>query len=135
MSSLSALVDILATQVKIIEAAYAKAGQSVPSLDDLYTPSPLDFDPALSGARQLIAAAAHQLGAAVRHPAEYARLEVMGLYSTVALGAVEDANVADILAEAGPQVCAPTWTAHILRLILMTMSSIGSTCQRHRGTE
>ncbi len=102
-SPLAPLVDIITSQVKTLEAAYAKAGQSVPGLDDPFIPGPMDADMAVDMTKRIIVAAAAQLIATVRSPPETLQLDCTGTYTTAVLGVIEDANVADILMEAGPQ--------------------------------
>lgn len=103
-STLSSLVTLLATNVGNLEAAYAKAGQPVPSLDEVFSPSPLDRDPVVAGYREIVAAAANQLFCAVNSPFDNLIVASSGLYTTTLLGVVEDANIIDILLEAGPKV-------------------------------
>ena len=103
-SHLSTLVDLLAAQVKDLEAAYAKAGQPIPTLDDPFQPGPLDMDPAVAGIKRVIVAAADQLIQTVRFPVETLQIGATSLYVTTVLGLVEEYNIADILIQAGPQV-------------------------------
>lgn len=103
-TTLGALVNLLATNVADLEAAYTKAGQPVPSLDEVFRPSPLDKDPTIMGYRKVIGAAADQLFNTVNSPFENLLVACSGLYTTTILGIVEDANIVDILLEAGPKV-------------------------------
>ncbi|KIY71085.1 S-adenosyl-L-methionine-dependent methyltransferase [Cylindrobasidium torrendii FP15055 ss-10] len=103
-SPLGALVNILDQNVTALEDAYAKAGaESVPSLDDLYSPSPLDKDPVIAGYRKSIIAASDHLSNSVGLPFENTQTAVGGLYALLVIGIVEDANIPDILLEAGVQ--------------------------------
>lgn len=103
-SPLSALVNLLATNVAHLEAAYAKAGQPVPSLNEVFSPSHLDKDPVITGYREIVAAAADQLFCTVNLPFDNLLVACTGVYTTAILGVVEDANIIDILLEAGPKV-------------------------------
>ncbi|KAF9025659.1 S-adenosyl-L-methionine-dependent methyltransferase [Hymenopellis radicata] len=66
-------------------------------------PGPMDADMAVDMTKRIIVAAAAQLIATVRSPPETLQLDCTGTYTTAVLGVIEDANVADILMEAGPQ--------------------------------
>lgn len=102
-SQLSQLVEILASNVKELEATYAEAGQPVPSLDDLFKPSPLEMGPTTQQSRIVIAAAANQLLHSVVTPLAAVQLAAGGVVLTTVLGIIQDADVADLLLEAGPQ--------------------------------
>ncbi|KAG6854561.1 hypothetical protein C0991_004897 [Blastosporella zonata] len=102
-STLSDLLAIISSGVQRLESAYAKDGQSFPSLDDPFRPTALDQDAALAEARRLVVAAAAQLIAAVRSPVETLQEYAPGMYNTATLGFVEETNVADIIKEGGPQ--------------------------------
>lgn len=105
--SVTALAELLVAQTKALEAAYAKAGEKVPTLDTLSQSSAVDADPSVDNIRDIIVAAAHQIIQTVRPTHETLQLEVMGVLSTNALGIAEEYNFPDALAEAGPQVCSP----------------------------
>lgn len=90
--------------VDALEAAYSKAGISLPSLDDSFVPSPLDKDGAVRDAQRLVASAASQIIAHARQPMESLQEYAMGMYMTATLGFVVDANIPDILKGAGQQV-------------------------------
>ncbi|RDB21483.1 4-O-methyltransferase 1 [Hypsizygus marmoreus] len=102
-SPLTALVNIISSNVQSLEGAYAKAETPFPSLDDPFRPTLLDFDPSLAETRNLIVAAAAQLLATVRSPIEMLQDYAPGMYWTATLGFVVDVNVPDILKDAGPQ--------------------------------
>lgn len=104
-SPLSALLIIISSNVQTLEAAYAKAGATFPSLDDPFSPTPLDFDPSLKETKKLIVAAAAQLLATVCSPIETLQEYSPGMNWTATLGFVVDTNVPDILYGAGSQVC------------------------------
>lgn len=89
--------------VDALEAAYSKAGISLPSLDDSFVPSPLDKDGAVRDAQRLVASAASQIIAHARQPMESLQEYAMGMYMTATLGFVVDANIPDILKGAGQQ--------------------------------
>ncbi|KAG9218603.1 hypothetical protein PLEOSDRAFT_1103769 [Pleurotus ostreatus PC15] len=103
---LTALVQIIASNVKTLQSAYAKNGSIYPSLDE-----PLDQTQAAEIAAnkdvqeniRLIVAAATQLVASVRSPFDVLGEQATGMYNTVTLSFVNDHNVADLLKEAGPQ--------------------------------
>jgi hypothetical protein len=101
---LRTLLDILSTQVDNIEANYAKAGVSYPSLDQPFVPSPMDHDPQTVMATQVAVAAATQLLATLRSPLDSLWSMAIGTVTTAVLGAAEDANIADLIFEAGPKV-------------------------------
>ncbi|KAG6845853.1 hypothetical protein H0H87_002544 [Tephrocybe sp. NHM501043] len=101
---LSALVNLISINVAALEAAYTEKGASFPSLDDLYQPSPLDFDPALAQTKSVIVAAAAQLLATVRLPFEALHDYAPGAYFTSTLGFAVESNIPDIIQElGGPQ--------------------------------
>lgn len=116
---LAALVNIITTQVNVLEEAYATANTPIPSLDAPFAPNALDFNPSLASARHLIVAAASQLIATVQSPMEF--MMDSGAYLTAALGIVQDTNIVDILIEAGPEV--RHFLAHHTRL---TVSNSGT---------
>jgi hypothetical protein len=102
---LDALVKIISSQVDTLKSAYFKDGGSFPSIDDPFVPTPLDGDPIVREAKQLIVAAAAQLIATVRSPVEVLREAAPAMYTSAALGFVEETNIVDILFEAGREVC------------------------------
>lgn len=103
-STLKALAHTILSGVEAIEAAYSKAGVSLPSLDDPFVPSPLDGDAAVMDAQRLVAGAAAQIIANARQPMESLQEYVMGTYMTASLGFVVEVNIPDILKDAGSQV-------------------------------
>lgn len=103
-SSLRTLANTILSGVEAIEATYSKAGVPLPSLDELFAPSPLDGDVALMDAQRLVASAASQIIVSARQPMETLQDYAMGMYMTTSLGFVVDADVPDILKDAGPQV-------------------------------
>jgi len=102
-SPLTALASIISSGVQTLESAYAKDGLNFPSLDDPFQPNHLTFDPALMDTTRLIVAAAAQIIATVRFPMETIQNDLMGMYTTALLGFAVEANVPDILKDAGPQ--------------------------------
>jgi len=102
-SSLRTLANTILSGVEAIEATYSKAGVPLPSLDELFAPSPLDGDVALMNAQRLVASAASQIIVSARQPMETLQDYAMGMYMTTSLGFVVDADVPDILKDAGPQ--------------------------------
>lgn len=101
---LTALATIITSNVQTLEAAYAQAGSTFPSLDDPFSPEPLDSDPSLKEMKKLIVAAAAQILATVRSPPETLMEYSPSTYLTMTLGFVVDTNIPDILKGAGPQV-------------------------------
>ncbi|KAF7324826.1 4-O-methyltransferase 1 [Mycena kentingensis (nom. inval.)] len=102
-SPLLALSQLIAAGVQTIDAAYAKQGIPYPDLNAPFQPSPLDFDPALFQTAQLIVAAASQLIATVRSPMETIQNYAASMHVTSTLGFVVDADVPDVLKDAGPE--------------------------------
>ncbi|KAJ7026144.1 S-adenosyl-L-methionine-dependent methyltransferase [Mycena alexandri] len=102
-SPLAALAQLITAGVQTIEAAYAKQGIPYPSLDAPFQPTPLDFDPALFQTAHLIVAAASQLIATVRSPMETIQAYAASMHVTSTLGFVVDADIPDVLKDAGPQ--------------------------------
>ncbi|KAJ4466135.1 S-adenosyl-L-methionine-dependent methyltransferase [Lentinula edodes] len=100
---LTALVDIISTQTAVLQSAYKNDSTKVPSIDDPYQPTPLEFDPSITAARNLIVAAATQLIATVGSPHELIYAKLSGEYDTVTMGFIVDANIPEILKEAGTQ--------------------------------
>ena len=103
-SPLTSLVAILSSSVRALEATYAGQGLSYPSLDAPYTPGPLDQDPDADKAARLIVAAAAQIIATVRAPAETVQEYAASSYAAASLNLVLDVHVANILKDAGAQV-------------------------------
>jgi hypothetical protein len=103
-TQLSTLATIISSGVQTLESAYARDGQTFPSLDDPFEPRSLDQDLALLETRRLIVAAAAQIIASVRMPAETILESTLGVCMTSTLGFVVDVNVVDILKEAAPNV-------------------------------
>ncbi|KAF8825705.1 hypothetical protein HHX47_DHR6000182 [Lentinula edodes] len=100
---LTALVDIISTQTAVLQSAYKNDSTKVPSIDDPYQPTPLEFDPSITAARNLIVAAATQLIATVGSPHELIYANLSGEYDTVTMGFIVDVNIPEILKEAGTQ--------------------------------
>ena len=103
-SPLAALAEIISQGVQNLESAYSKKGHSFPSLNEPFKPGPLDDDADVGNTTRLIVAAAYQIIATVRPPLETIMLQAPAMYMTATLGVVDDANIADVLKEAGPQV-------------------------------
>jgi hypothetical protein len=102
--ALKTLTEIISSQTDALQAVYAKAGAEVPSIDALFQPSPLEFDPKVNNIRQLIVAAASQLIATVQSPIEILQLQTGGMFQTATLAFVVDVNIPEVLKEAGPKV-------------------------------
>ncbi|VDB99932.1 unnamed protein product [Peniophora sp. CBMAI 1063] len=100
-SPLSSLVSILSSNVKVLEAAYAKQNKSYPSLDADFVSDPLDADPELGMAKRLVVAAAAQIIATVRSPMETVQEYGTSSYAVASLGLAVNINVADILKDSG----------------------------------
>jgi hypothetical protein len=103
-SPLIPLAEIISQGVQTLESAYSKQGLSFPSLDETFKPSPLDDNPELAATTRLIVAAAYQIIATVRSPLETIQDYAPAMYLTSSLGLVEEADVADALKAAGPNV-------------------------------
>lgn len=111
-SPLAALAEIISQGVQTLESAYAKEGVPFPSLDEPFTPGPLDGDPDVGNATRLVIAAAYQIIATVRPPLETIMLSAPAMLLSSSLGVAEEANIADVLKEAGPQVREGCRTMH-----------------------
>ncbi|KDQ29760.1 hypothetical protein PLEOSDRAFT_27563 [Pleurotus ostreatus PC15] len=98
---LNALVEIISSNVKILNNAYTKDGRKFPSLDEPFEATP--SAEAVQEATRLIVAATTQLATSVRSPLEVLLEQATGMYNTVTLRFVNDHNVADLLKEAGPK--------------------------------
>ena len=103
-SPLAALAGIISQSVQTLESAYSKKGLSFPSLDEPFKPGPLDDDPDVGNTTRLIVAAACQIIATVRPPLETIMLHAPAMYMSASLGVVDEANIADVLKDAGSQV-------------------------------
>ena len=103
-SPLAALAGIISQEVQTLESAYSKKGLSFPSLDEPFKPGPLDDDSDVGNTTRLIVAAAYQIIATVRPPLETIMLQAPAMYLSASLGVVDEADIADVLKEAGPQV-------------------------------
>ena len=103
-SRLAALARIISQGVQTLESAYSKKGLSFPSLDKPFKPGPLDNDPDVGNTTRLVVAAACQIIATVRPPLDTILLQAPAMYLSASLGVVDEANIADVLKEAGPQV-------------------------------
>ena len=103
-SPLAALAEIITQGAQTLESAYSKKGFSFPSLDEPFKPGPLDDDPDLGNTTRLIVAAAYQIIATVRPPMETIKLSAPAFHLSASLGVVDEADVADVLKDAGPQV-------------------------------
>ncbi|KAJ6460913.1 S-adenosyl-L-methionine-dependent methyltransferase [Mycena sanguinolenta] len=100
---LATLAQLISTGVQTLEAAYATQGIPYPSLDAPFQPTTLDFDPALFQTAHLIIAAASQLIATVRSPMETIQAYTASMHTTSTLGFVVDADIPDVLKDAGPK--------------------------------
>jgi hypothetical protein len=103
-SPLIALAEIISQGAQTLESAYSKQGLSFPSLDENFKPTPLDDNPELAATTRLIVAAAYQIIATVRSPLETIQDYAPAMYLTSSLGLVEEADVADAIKGAGPNV-------------------------------
>lgn len=103
---LNSLVEIISSNVKLLNNAYTKDGREFPSLDEPFeaTPPTEANTQAIREATRLIIAATTQLAASVRSPLEVLLEQATGMYNTVTLRFANDHNVADLLKEAGPKV-------------------------------
>lgn len=103
-NSLPGLVDILTSSVKTLLSQYNQQGVVFPSLNQPFVPSSLDSNPAVNESTRLIIAAAYQIIAAVRAPAESIQEYATGAYAATALNLCVEVSVANILQDAGQQV-------------------------------
>jgi hypothetical protein len=103
-SSLKALLNLLSTQIDVLEALHSKSGVSSLSVDEPFVPTLLDRDPAALQATQLAVAAASQILATVRSPVESIQEAATSVHMTTILGFIDAIHVVDILFEGGPQV-------------------------------
>ncbi|KAI0262997.1 S-adenosyl-L-methionine-dependent methyltransferase [Gloeopeniophorella convolvens] len=101
-SVLSSLSSLISSNVRKVEAAYSNKGTTFPSLDAPYQPGPLDDDAEVMEATRIIVAAATQLLAAVRPPADSLFDHASGMHMAASLGLAVDVDLADVLKEAGP---------------------------------
>ncbi|KAJ3929904.1 MAG: S-adenosyl-L-methionine-dependent methyltransferase [Lentinula lateritia] len=102
-NSLPGLVDILTSSVKTLLSQYNQQGVVFPSLNQPFVPSSLDSNPAVNESTRLIIAAAYQIIAAVRAPAESIQEYATGAYAATALNLCVEVSVANILQDAGQQ--------------------------------
>lgn len=101
---LLSLLDILSSGIHTIESTYAKAVQKYPSLDQPWTPGALDEDPAVVDMSRLVVAAAYQVIATIRTPAETLQASAGAMYDSVTLNLVLDVHIPDVLKDAGDEV-------------------------------
>ncbi|KAI0041967.1 S-adenosyl-L-methionine-dependent methyltransferase [Auriscalpium vulgare] len=98
-SPLLALAAIISSGAHTLEDAYAQKGHTFPSLNEPFSPGPLDADKDVGDATRLIIAAAHQIIATVRAPIDTFQDYAPAVYMTSALGFVDQADIADVLKE------------------------------------
>ncbi|KAI0262431.1 S-adenosyl-L-methionine-dependent methyltransferase [Gloeopeniophorella convolvens] len=99
---LSALVALITSSVQTLESLYDKQGAQFPSLDAPLHSTPLGDDPKAQGASRIAIAAASQLIAAIRGPADTIFEYTLGMHTASSIGLAVDCDVPDILAEASP---------------------------------
>ncbi|KAF7349749.1 hypothetical protein MSAN_01701900 [Mycena sanguinolenta] len=132
ISTLRRLANIINGAINEIEAVYAAADISLPSLDAPFNPAdpaeaPLQ-NPSVEAATLNIMAAAAQLSATVASPAVSALNASQAYHISACLRAASEVNVVEVLREAGPaglhakEIAAPSKTdplllARILRLL------------------
>ncbi|KAJ7207224.1 O-methyltransferase [Mycena pura] len=106
-SSLRQLSNIISQAVTQIEAEYAKASVSLPSLDEPFNPTnpaeAVGMHPAVVAASLLVNAAAAQITAAVSNPALAIINNSLSYHLSSCLRAAAALNIVEILREAGPQ--------------------------------
>ena len=117
-SPLKQLVEIISDSVQALESAYDQNDVAFPSINDPFVATPMDTNMELKATAQLIVAAAFHLIATVRHPMESLQEHAPAMYTSSALAVVVDANVADIIKPAGPQVlvpssCSPVYSCYL----------------------
>ncbi|KAJ3864280.1 S-adenosyl-L-methionine-dependent methyltransferase [Lentinula novae-zelandiae] len=97
------LATILYSGIETLLSEYNHQGVAFPLLSQPFTPSPLDTNSVVNESTCLIIAAAHQIIATVRAPAESIQEHATGAYTATALNLCVDVHVADILQGAGAQ--------------------------------
>lgn len=100
---LTELATILYSGIETLLSEYNHQGVAFPLLSQPFTPSPLDTNSVVNESTCLIIAAAHQIIATVRAPAESIQEHATGAYTATALNLCVDVHVADILQGAGAQ--------------------------------
>jgi hypothetical protein len=115
---LNQLLQILTSNVQAVQAIYSEYGfPGVPQLSDTTSPPP-PKDPRLIQVTSLIVSAASQLIASVQNPAMFVMETAGSMYAAATLGLAVEANVVEILREAGPQV---TSRRSLMKLSLRTI--------------
>nr|GAT61031.1 predicted protein [Mycena chlorophos] len=132
LTTMRALAKIINESLDTVEAAYSKAGVTVPSLDAPFDPAnpaeKVREEPAVATAFLNIMAATSQLGATVRAPAASVLDASQSFHIAACLRTASEINVVEILRDAGPQglhvkdIAAPSKAdpallARILRLL------------------
>ncbi|KAH9484885.1 4-O-methyltransferase 1 [Psilocybe cubensis] len=104
-SPLSQLACLINNSVVALEKACSDSNLPFPSLDDPFSPASEAFraNPQAEEATKVIAAAAHQLMMMVLPPSVALYTLVSGQFKTAALRVCAEANVTEIIREAGPQ--------------------------------
>ncbi|KAI0045351.1 S-adenosyl-L-methionine-dependent methyltransferase [Auriscalpium vulgare] len=97
---LLALAAIISSGAETLNNAYSKRGLSFPSLNEPFSPGPLDDDQGLADTTRLIVAAAHQIIATVRSPMETIQDYCPAMYMSSSLRFVEETHIADVLKDA-----------------------------------
>ncbi|KAF7299982.1 hypothetical protein MKEN_01320300 [Mycena kentingensis (nom. inval.)] len=124
LTSLRALVSIMADAVDTIERVYAEKETALPSLDGQHNPRDasemLRVDSEVALASRKIIAAAAQITAEVRSPIETIALTAVAFHSASALRITSELNVVEVLREAGPEG--------------MHVKELGEICQVDPGT-
>ncbi|KAF8825444.1 hypothetical protein HHX47_DHR7000319 [Lentinula edodes] len=100
---LTELATILYSGIETLLSEYNHQGVAFPLLSQPFTPSLLDTNSVVNESTCLIIAAAHQIIATVRAPAESIQEHATGAYTATALNLCVDLHVADILQGAGAQ--------------------------------
>jgi hypothetical protein len=103
-SPLSALLDLLTSSIRTLEATYAKEGLAFPSLDTPFKPNAVDNNPEVLNTARIAVAAAAQIIATIRNPMETVQETATGPYAAAALNVSVDLHVANIIKESGDEV-------------------------------
>ncbi|KAJ3567380.1 hypothetical protein NP233_g6405 [Leucocoprinus birnbaumii] len=100
---LLAIVSIINSSTKELQALYALNGSRPPRLDEPLTGGASSYTGHVAELSELIVAAANQLIATVRDPKEVLWENVTSMYMSAALGFVVDVDIPDVLNEAPNQ--------------------------------
>lgn len=105
ITALRALSKLISSGIENLENAYAAEGASFPSLDDTYTPHPLEQDPKVEETTKQVVAAAFQLIATVNTPLDtLMTMYAPAMYTSATLQFAIENSVVDALKEGDQEV-------------------------------